>query len=102
MAQSRFITPTANIPFDLLAGLIFEEVIASEVHGDNEALVHFHGDAGTVHVYLTGSTPWTFIHEVPPDEVAEIQQTSVFKDALDRCREHFKTTGIVMFVGIDD
>ncbi|QHO91058.1 hypothetical protein CWT12_06600 [Actinomyces sp. 432] len=100
MGASRFITPTINVEMDALAALVFEEVLATEVSGLQGARIHMGTGENSANTYVTGQTPWTFLHDLGFDDIAAIQQSSIYRDALQRCRDTYEQSGIIMFAGI--
>lgn len=100
VSAARFITPTFSAEFDLFAALVIEEVLSSEVHGTMEALIVLDAEEGCVNIYVTGQTPWTFVYDRPRPSLGEIQQTSLYRDAVERCRGHFRELGVIEFVAV--
>ncbi|MDU7429027.1 MAG: hypothetical protein E7K79_09670 [Actinomyces urogenitalis] len=98
MSQGRFITPTINVAFDLLAALVIEAILTDGVHGDSEALVILDAEQGSINVRVTGQTPWTFIYDVSRDTLSEIQQTDIYREAVERSYQQFREMRVVRFI----
>ena len=90
MDSSRFVTPTASIPMDPLPALVIEEVLSSGIHAMAEALIRVTDGATVVDIYVTGTTPWSFIHALDYDGIADIQATDAFRRAVEATRDRFE------------